>query len=319
MLIEQTAVSGPVWTQLAHPIQVAPRNRPTGPLPVFMDDLAPGWQVEAHVEHLDEMAAEIKVIEDGRAAVAPRSGSPVFRGQAALAVQVDSLAPAAGSLVEVFRLSFRSSEPAEHYRTLRFAFHPGTAQVVIFPLLYLFVNDVHLSTLLLSSHPAWSSVSRTAVDMGIQEWHVVEVPLESLRLEEPIESISFGGMLSGTFYLDEIQLLPTLRPRSATAVLEERTTARPSTFTLAPNYPNPFNNSTVIGFDLPEAGETELAVYNLLGQKVATLLEGVREAGQYTLRWDGRDERETNLGSGVYFYRLRAGGRIATRKLLLLQ
>jgi hypothetical protein len=93
----------------------------------------------------------------------------------------------------------------------------------------------------------------------------------------------------------------------------------PREFSLAQNYPNPFNPATTIRFDLPRSEEIGLAVYNLTGQKVATLVHGLREAGAYTLRWDGRDDDGRELASGVYLYRLEAGERVETRKLLLLR
>jgi flagellar hook assembly protein FlgD len=70
---------------------------------------------------------------------------------------------------------------------------------------------------------------------------------------------------------------------------------------------------------LPQSEQIELALYNLTGQKVATLAHGLREAGTHTLRWDGRDDDEQELASGVYLYRLTAGDRVKTRKLLLLR
>jgi flagellar hook assembly protein FlgD len=76
----------------------------------------------------------------------------------------------------------------------------------------------------------------------------------------------------------------------------------------------------VIRFNLPQSQDVELSVYNLTGQKVATLAEGLRTAGSYTVNWDGRDNAEKALASGVYFYRLQmGGGHVETRKLLLLR
>ena len=63
----------------------------------------------------------------------------------------------------------------------------------------------------------------------------------------------------------------------------------------------------------------ELALYNLAGQKVLTLAKGHREAGPHTARWDGRDDQGRARASGVYLYRLQAGGQVETRKLLLLR
>jgi len=104
-------------------------------------------------------------------------------------------------------------------------------------------------------------------------------------------------------------------------VLEERQNVLPDDFSLDQNYPNPFNSDTVIRFALPEGDDVELAVFNLAGQQVATLVRGRREAGIYSVRWDGRDDRGRELASGVYLYRLRTSGgqQEKTRKLLLLK
>jgi len=63
----------------------------------------------------------------------------------------------------------------------------------------------------------------------------------------------------------------------------------------------------------------DLVIYNLAGQEVATLVDGPRESGVYTLRWDGRDDAGRELASGIYLYRLQAGEQVETRKLLLLR
>ena len=104
-----------------------------------------------------------------------------------------------------------------------------------------------------------------------------------------------------------------------TAVLEERNGAEPLAFALAQNFPNPFNSQTAIRFSLSRRTVVKLAVYNLVGQQVVALAEGVREAGTYTLDWDGRDAAGHALASGAYFYRLEAGTPVEERKLMLLR
>lgn len=76
----------------------------------------------------------------------------------------------------------------------------------------------------------------------------------------------------------------------------------PHTFALQQNYPNPFNPSTHIPFDLAQRGLVTLIVYNILGQKLATLVDGVLPAGTYTVAWQPED-----LPSGIYLYRLKTG------------
>ena len=105
-----------------------------------------------------------------------------------------------------------------------------------------------------------------------------------------------------------------------TAVLEDYSATVPSAFTLSQNAPNPFNSSTVIRFALSESRDIELSVYNLAGQKISTLVEGIRQAGSYSINWNGRDDADHQLPSGVYLYRLKAsGGKVETRKLLMLK
>ena len=95
----------------------------------------------------------------------------------------------------------------------------------------------------------------------------------------------------------------------------------PKVFALGQNRPNPFNPSTSIRYDVPaeyEAGvRVTLEVFNARGQRVATLVDGVKEAGSYQVHWDGRDGSGRPVGSGVYLYRLEAGPFTATRKMVV--
>ena len=88
----------------------------------------------------------------------------------------------------------------------------------------------------------------------------------------------------------------------------------PENYNLLQNYPNPFNPSTTIKYDLPRQSRVKLVVYNVLGREVATLVDGAKKAGSYQVRWNAK-----GFASGVYFYRLKAGDYIATKKLLLLK
>ncbi|HTY60176.1 MAG TPA: T9SS type A sorting domain-containing protein [Bacteroidota bacterium] len=88
----------------------------------------------------------------------------------------------------------------------------------------------------------------------------------------------------------------------------------PALFSLGQNFPNPFNPETTIRYGLPEDSPVELAVYNLLGERVALLVDGVQDAGFHDVRFDA-----SRLASGVYFYRLQARGFVQTRKLSLLK
>ncbi len=102
-------------------------------------------------------------------------------------------------------------------------------------------------------------------------------------------------------------------------VVEVRDESLPQSFNLSQNYPNPFNAETSIHFDLPLDSRVDIAIYNLAGQKVVTLIDGHRKAGMYSLRWDGRDATGQDLASGTYMYRLRAGDYTESRKLSLVR
>ena len=93
----------------------------------------------------------------------------------------------------------------------------------------------------------------------------------------------------------------------------------PSILYLGQNYPNPFNPGTEIEVRLPEAGDVELSVYDVDGRLVARIFSGRETAGVKRFWWDGRDDEGRSLPSGVYFYRLRAGKRVLTRKMVLVR
>jgi len=97
----------------------------------------------------------------------------------------------------------------------------------------------------------------------------------------------------------------------------------PKDYSLAQNYPNPFNANTQITFALPKSGNTILEIYNVLGQKVSTLLNEYLTAGTKTVNWDGRDDRGTGVPSGIYFYRLTSKNGpdqfIQTKKMMVIK
>jgi hypothetical protein len=99
-----------------------------------------------------------------------------------------------------------------------------------------------------------------------------------------------------------------------TSVAEQIGSAIPANFTLAQNYPNPFNPTTQIAYSVPKSSLVSLKVYNLLGQEVATLFNGMQQAGNYVAEFNG-----TGLSSGVYIYRLQSGDVSLTQKLVLMK
>ena len=93
----------------------------------------------------------------------------------------------------------------------------------------------------------------------------------------------------------------------------------PTEFSLSQNHPNPFNPHTIIDYALPQDAEVSLVIYNVLGQKVKTLVNEFQTAGFQGAEWDGTDDRGHVSASGIYFYKLNAGDFTQTRKMVMLK
>lgn len=107
----------------------------------------------------------------------------------------------------------------------------------------------------------------------------------------------------------------------------ERASQTPNSFALYNNYPNPFNPQTTIRYEMPVAGKVVLEIYNLLGQKIRTLINEEKDAGRYSVVWNGLTDNQNLVASGVYFYRLvvsssnplRSNNYTLTKKMILMR
>ncbi|NIR68329.1 MAG: T9SS type A sorting domain-containing protein [candidate division Zixibacteria bacterium] len=90
-------------------------------------------------------------------------------------------------------------------------------------------------------------------------------------------------------------------------------------YAVSPNYPNPFNPTTTIRYQLPERHQVTLMIYNLLGQRVRTLLNQTMAAGTHQVIWKGRNDQGEPVSSGIYVYRFRAGDFQKSQKMILLK
>jgi glucuronoarabinoxylan endo-1,4-beta-xylanase len=88
----------------------------------------------------------------------------------------------------------------------------------------------------------------------------------------------------------------------------------PTEYQLIQNYPNPFNPNTTITYQIPVAGHVALTVYDMLGRKVASLVNDTKPAGAYAITWDAKGQ-----ASGVYIYRLQSGSFVSSKRLILLK
>ena len=286
VVIDQSTFLGSHWSRLSRIIGVYP----AADLEIMDDGIATEWTLESS-EGVESADLEYSGI--------------AYRGKVSSAIQVQP-----ESVASLWEVNFVPATPVDPlgFTHLRFVYHPGDARGRFTDVVNVTINDV--------SH----FMNASFVNRDLREWQVVEIPLSAFQLRESIEYIRFSGNLEGTFYLDDIRLvLVGSSPPRPTAVLQEHESPVPGTVALDQNYPNPFNSRTVIRFALPQSQEVQLTIYNLAGQKVATLTDGLRDAGSYSVQWDGRDDEGRTLASGVYLYRLHAGDRVQTRKLVLIQ
>jgi hypothetical protein len=100
---------------------------------------------------------------------------------------------------------------------------------------------------------------------------------------------------------------------------EDSSMLEPAWSILEQNHPNPFNLNTEIHYCIPRGGEVKLTVYDLLGRRVRTLLDGYQNCGCRSVNWDGKDEQGNNVASGIYFYKLDSQEVTQTKKMLLLK
>ena len=145
----------------------------------------------------------------------------------------------------------------------------------------------------------FAAIDATLAGLGVEEG-------ESITLDWTVTAMAGDSVR----FADEIFEITLTRNLSVSSEVTES----PNSFTLNQNFPNPFNPTTNISYTLPESGAVTLEVFNVTGQKVATLVNSVKSAGSHIATFDA-----SNLSSGVYMYRLSSGNSIQIRKMLLIK
>lgn len=154
------------------------------------------------------------------------------------------------------------------------------------------VSDVQ--TLPAAAHKLYGSGNKVAF-----------MAMDPISINSAPDYVWYGDSLAGFHYQAFIWFDPVVS-------VDEETI--PREFSLGQNYPNPFNPSTKINYTIPKTSDVTLKVYNLLGQEVATLFDGVKSAGAHTVNFDA-----SKLSSGVYFYTITTGDFVSTKKMMLIK
>ena len=155
------------------------------------------------------------------------------------------------------------------------------------------------------------------VDLNLRQWQKVELPLSAFGSPVEIEQIRFVGRLRGQFFLDEVELVVD-QPQTA-VVTDDGPVTAPTMAALEQNFPNPFNSKTTIRLNLAAATTVDLALFDILGRRLATLIHGSLPPGLHAVQWDGRDHDGRPASTGVYLYRLEQDDMRTARKLLLVR
>jgi hypothetical protein len=138
----------------------------------------------------------------------------------------------------------------------------------------------------------------------------------------PLRADSVTVVATNTIHLDANYpshiVLPVTNGTTSVSLAEQGETA-PRNFVLGQNYPNPTFGETQISYSLPRTVAIRITLFNMLGQEIKTLVDGLAPGGIHEVKWDGRDRNGQRVAQGVYFYRLETGKIVTTKKLIVLQ
>jgi hypothetical protein len=131
--------------------------------------------------------------------------------------------------------------------------------------------------------------------------------------------LSWGGTSSNENWLRPSQWGGMMIFDPAFSSVDDETPNLPLTTQLYDNYPNPFNPTTTIKFDLAKASHVSIVVFNSIGQRVKTIFDGNKQAGKYDFVWDARNDHGNRVGTGVYFFKMTADDYQMTKKMVLIK
>jgi hypothetical protein len=131
----------------------------------------------------------------------------------------------------------------------------------------------------------------------------------------------YNGILNNwwAYALDYYSAVDSAKAAPVVTDVQSKITDGPVKYELEQNYPNPFNPTTTIKFRISSPGFVTLKIYDILGREVASLVNQNKKAGNYAVTWNGRNEFNYAVASGIYFYRLHANNFVQTKKMIMLK
>jgi hypothetical protein len=207
------------------------------------------------------------------------------------------------------------------------------------PQQFVFEDKPNYETIMIDSiegNPDYSEIGIFQDDVCIGARVFEAYPIQILAYSTPVDE--GGGQLSFMLFSENkgaVSVSPaTIRPGNYDAnestiepeqfgfrvlTLKTNDQQTPSVLALHSNYPNPFNPSTTINFSLPTKAQTRLVIYNVRGQKVKVLLSDTLDCGNHSVVWNGRDDSNRPVASGIYFARLEQSGATKISKMMLMK
>lgn len=181
-----------------------------------------------------------------------------------------------------------------------------------------FENDICVGASVIDSLPLQILAYTDEINRG--DNLTFQVSYGGGRVYQAVQSYSVLNLETGKFELKPL-IIGEQEHNIIQLYLEEGEEDTPisNKVTLYSNYPNPFNPFTIISFSIPEDTKVNLTVYNIKGQVVKTLLKKQIESGEHRITWDGKDNNNKRVASGIYFYKISAGKEAKVKKMLLLK
>lgn len=166
-------------------------------------------------------------------------------------------------------------------------------------------------------------VSSAKISDGVASFMYATISLQSGNITPGKIILNLGSSIPSYFHISSSYRLNggdvTEGPSYTHGVTNVEENLIPEKFEVAQNFPNPFNPTTTIKFGLPEASQVTVKIFNMIGQEVKTLVNEFKNAGTYSVTWNGDNESGKKITSGVYIYRVTAGNNVQTMKMILMK